>query len=254
MRLSWAFRPGHRPDHLLIACFPKSGSTYLNNVLHELTGLRKAFAAERGPQHEQDLCARKLMKLRHRCILQQHVKATCTNLELLATLGMRPIVQTRSLFDVVVSLHDHLQQNPRSLSCGFASDGYLRMAWSERVDYLIHLYLPWYFNFILSWREAARQIDVYPISYEQLFADQRGELTRIAAFYGFQVSGEQVASAMARAARSNTRLNVGIVGRGNELLSARHKQSIHLLASICEIDINESGSIVPLIEPRHIAA
>jgi hypothetical protein len=254
MRLSWAFRPGQRREHLLIACFPKSGSTYLSKVLREMTGLRKAYVAEPGPQNEQDLCAKKLIGLRHRSVLQQHVKATGANLQLLVKLGMRPIVQTRNLFDVVVSLHDHLLQNHRSLPCGFVSEEYLRMAWNERMDYLIHLHLPWYFNFVLSWREAARQIDVYPITYEQLFADQRGELTRIAAYHGIRVSDQLVTEAMARAARSNTRLNVGIVGRGNEMLSSRHKQTIRLLADICQIKVSESGSIVPFVEPRRAAA
>ena len=57
MRLSWVipFRAHH--EHVLIACFPKSGSTYLSKVLREMTGFKKAYVSEPGPQNEQDLCA-----------------------------------------------------------------------------------------------------------------------------------------------------------------------------------------------------
>jgi len=254
VRLAWAFPSRRRHEHLLIACFPKSGSTYLSKALREMTGFRKAYVSEPGPQNEQDLCAAKLTRIRRRSVLQQHVKATRTNLELLVKLGMRPIVQTRNLFDVVVSLHDHFEPDHRSLPCGFISEDYLRMQWNERVDYLIHVHLPWYFNFVLSWREAARQIDICPITYEQLFADQPGELTRIAAFYGIRVSAQQVAEGIARAARSDTRLNVGIAGRGADMLSPRHKQAIRDLAGICRIEVSESGSIVPIAAPHCAAA
>ena len=40
--------------HILIACFPKSGSTYLSKVLQELTGYPEWYAAEPGDQNEQD--------------------------------------------------------------------------------------------------------------------------------------------------------------------------------------------------------
>jgi hypothetical protein len=254
VRLPWGLPLRRRHEHLLIACFPKSGSTYLSKVLREMTGFTKAYVSEPGPQNEQDLCAAKLTRLRHRSVMQQHVKATRTNLELLIKLGLRPIVQTRNLYDVVVSLHDHFEPDHRSLPCGFVSENYLRMAWNERIDYLIHVHLPWYFNFVLSWREAAQQIDVCPVTYEQFFADQPGELARIAAFYGIRASAEQVAQAMARAARANTRFNVGIAGRGAEMLTPRHKLAIHHLAGICRIDVSQSGSIAPFAEPHRAAA
>ena len=41
--------------HILIACFPKSGSTYLSLVLQELTGFPDWYGAEPGDQNEQDL-------------------------------------------------------------------------------------------------------------------------------------------------------------------------------------------------------
>jgi hypothetical protein len=240
--------------HILIACFPKSGSTYLSKVLRELTGFAKAYVSEPGAQNEQDLSARRLARVWRRSVLQQHVKATRTNLELLVRYGMQPIVQTRNLFDVVASLHDHYERDHRSLPCGYIPESYLRMGWNERVEFLIHVHLPWYFNFVLSWREAARQLEICPVTYEQLFSNQTSELLRIAAFYGLRVTAGQIAGAMALAARADTRLNVGIAGRGAELLNVEHKQAIRRLANVCRIEVDESGSIAPHLSAERRAA
>ena len=255
MRTSWTipFRP-KSPEHILIACFPKSGSTYLSKVLRETTGLAKAYVSEPGPQNEQDIAAGRLRRVRRRSVLQQHVKATRDNLELLVEHNMRPIVQTRNLFDVVASLHDHFQRDHRSLPCGYISEDYLRMPRGERLEYLIHIHLPWYFNFALSWREAARRISVCAITYEQLFSDQPAALQRITAFYGLHVTTGQIVEAISRASKCDTRLNVGVIGRGAEMLTEGHKQAIRRLALVCGLDVSSSGAIVSLLPQRACAA
>jgi hypothetical protein len=255
MGINWLF-PFRRvgQEHILIACFPKSGSTYLSKVLRELTGFAKAYVSEPGAQSEQDLSASKLARVWRQSVLQQHVKATRTNLELIVRYRMRPIVQTRSLFDVVASLYDHLQHDPRSLPCGYISAEYVRLPWSKRVDYLIHVHLPWYFNFVLSWREAAAHVEVCTVTYEQFFSNQSGELSRIAAFYGLRFTASRISAAIAQAARADTRFNIGVSGRGAELLSASHKQAIHRLANVCRIEVDETGSIPPFLPARRSAA
>ena len=212
-----------------------------------MTGFAKAYVSEPGPQNEQDLSAGRLARVWRRSVLQQHVKATRTNVELLIRYRMRPIVQTRNLFDVVASLYDHYERDHRSLPCGYVSADYLRVDWTERVDYLIHVHLPWYFNFVLSWREAADRVEICPVTYEQFFSDQPRELNRIAAFYGLRVTASQIERAMARAAQADTRFNVGIAGRGAEMLTAGHTQAIRRLANICRIEVDETGSIAPFV-------
>ncbi len=236
--------------HILIACFPKSGSTYLSSVLQELTGYPEWYAAEPGEQKEQDLSERRLHRPRRPSVIQQHLKATQANLELMLWYRMRPIVQTRNLFDVVASLHDHFQVHGSSLACGYVSDEYQRMPWPERVDYLIHLHLPWYFNFVLSWREAAERLEICPVTYEELFANQERTLCRIADFYGIRASAEQMAAAMSRAVTRETRFNVGINGRGAELLTDDHKQAIIRMARCCHVEMDASGNVASLAPHR----
>ena len=175
------------------------------------------------------------------------MKATHSNLELLIAHHMHPIVQTRNLYDVVASLHDYFGHR-NSLSCGYISDEYLEMPSRERLDYLIYMHLPWYFNFVLSWREAARRIDICHVTYETFFANQESELKHILAFCGLQASDEEIGAAMVRAAAGDTRFNVGVVGRGIQLLTDEHKQAIGRLAGSCRVDVDERGTISPLLE------
>lgn len=238
--------------HILIACFPKSGSTYLSKVLQELTGYREWYAAEPGAQKEQDLSERRFYRPRRPAVIQQHLKATQANLELMLWYRMRPIVQTRNLFDVVASLHDHFQLHGHSLACGFVSEEYNRMPWQARVDYLIHLHLPWYFNFLLSWREATPRMEICELTYEELFANQERELRRIAEFFGIPASAEQIAEAIRRAKGRDTRLNIGVSGRGAEMLTEDHKRAIHHLAERCRVDIDELGNVPRLTRSQSI--
>ena len=183
-------------------------------------------------------------RLWRRSVIQQHVKGTRTNVELLTTFGIRPIVQTRSLYDVVVSLYDHFERDNNSLPCGFICDQYWQMRFQERLDYLIGVHLPWYFNFFLSWRHAAHHIEILPLTYEKLFADRLGCLREILSFYHLSASDEQIESAIRRMATAKTRLNVGVNGRGMEMLSPRHQQLIQQQADTCQLELDEKGSIV----------
>ena len=81
-----------RSDRLLVACFPKSGSTYLTKLLHAATGFPLRDLVVAFGDHEQDICERKLRRLRRQAVIQQHVKATHHNLALIKQHGIRPIV------------------------------------------------------------------------------------------------------------------------------------------------------------------
>ncbi len=243
-----AFR--RRPfNDLMIACFPKSGSTYLSKVLQAITGFPEGYLAEFGQQNEQDIVRRKLQRLWRRSVLQQHVKGTRTNIEYMTAFGIRPIVHTRSLYDVVVSLYDHYDFDNNSLPCGYVSSDYWQMTFAERIDYLIAVHLPWYFNFYTSWRDAAEQIEILPLTYESLFADPLGRLSDILDFYGIASNTVDIEAAITATASANTRLNVGVSGRGLEKLSKRHQQTILRQADACRLELNETGSLITGLLP-----
>jgi hypothetical protein len=167
--------------------------------------------------------------------------------------GVRPIVQTRSLFDVVPSLHDHLEKGEGGLTCGHVDRDFWARNWNDRMDYLIHLYIPWYLNFLVSWREAVHEIETCTISYEELFSDKVGSLARILDFYRLPTSEAEINAAIDRASHRNTRLNVGVSGRGSEKLTTRHKQTIRNLAAMCGFELSETGCVVAPFATRHLS-
>jgi hypothetical protein len=222
---------------------PKSGSTYLHTVLREITGLGDASLCELGDQNEGDICEKRLRQLRRRSVIQQHVKATQTNLKWLSRYGVRPIVQTRSLFDILPSLHDHFEREKNGLPCGYVRREFWGLSWNNRMEYLIRIHLPWYLNFLLSWSEAAEQMEMCPITYEELFADSSSTLERILNFYRMTVSRQEIEAAIARTGQLNTRFNVGVSGRGVQLLTSGHKRMIRDLAATCGFQVSETGSV-----------
>ncbi len=108
---------------------------------------------------------------------------------------------------------------------GYVHRQFWELGQAEQFDYLIHMHLPWYFNFLISWHEAQRQIPLIRTSYEELFGDPAGTVRRVADFHGLQADDAAIAGALAHAAAQDTRLNQGVSGRGRQLLSPAQRDS-----------------------------
>jgi hypothetical protein len=238
----WLPRFGFKSP-LMIACFPKSGSTFLAKLLSFATGYPTRDVVESFGHRDQDICERKLRRLSRRVVIQQHVKATDHNAELMHKYGIRPIVLVRNLLDVVVSLDDHLRQEDHRMPTGFVHREYMNLEFDQRMDFLIRVHLPWYFNFFMSWREASPELSTFPLTYERLFSNVRQSLEEILSFYRISASPRQMTAALDRVRQTDTRFNQGCSRRGEQLLSAEHKASIRELASVWRIDANEMASI-----------
>lgn len=223
------FRRGN-VGHLFVACFPKSGSTYLCKALELLTGYQSGFVAEHGLHNDQNISPRKLRQLRRPAVIQQHTQGTCNNVRLLREFGVQPIVHVRNLFDVVVSLHDHLRNEDHRVPTGYIHREYWQLSQREQIDHLIHVHLPWYFGFLVSWHEAAEQLPILLTRYEDLVTDGPGLVARIAHQSGLSFDKPAIETALQKAAGKSTRLNQGVVGRGASALSPQQRVAIANLA------------------------
>jgi hypothetical protein len=224
-----------RKTHILIACFPKSGSTYLVASLTEITGFKRAGFADLAGNSALDIEQAKMEKYRRfNTVTRQHVKGTASNIALLKEYGVKPVVLTRDIFDVVLSLHDHIERE-KFRTTGYIHREYFQMSKEDKMMYLIRIHLPWYFNFLISWREASDEIDVLWITYEELFSDQRKTISKILDFYSLTVRQDEVHSGLEKIKSENTRFNVGKSGRGRDLPDT-HKQAIRGLAKSWKVD------------------
>jgi tetratricopeptide (TPR) repeat protein len=203
--------------HLFIACFPKSGSSFLRNVLLHLTGFRDTYLFYAGAPNEHDLYLPSLLEFATvNTITQQHARASEGNVQLMQGFGITPVVLVRNIFDALVSLDDFYHSGA-SFSTFFFSD-YLQLTPEQRLELLIDHVAPWYMQFYASWLRVERdqRLRVHWLTYEELIADKPAAFRRILDFWGIGVDEERLRAALAAAEgeKKRNRFNQGVTGRG----------------------------------------
>ena len=114
--------------HLIVACMPKSGSTFLASALTHATGYSNVVLAFGFEQNEQDLYLPALIRNSgFDTVTQQHMRATDPNLRLLAAFHMAPIVLVRNLEDITISLYDHLHNTAIKASMGYLNESFFEL-------------------------------------------------------------------------------------------------------------------------------
>jgi len=215
--------------HIFIACVPKSASTFLKNLIGNVTGYRDLFAVYAAGQNEHDLYMPTLRESAHLdTVTQQHCRASDANIHLMQAFDIRPVVLVRNIFDSVMSLLDFYNH-------GAFQTSYFRADWQDldeeaRIDLLIENVIPWYFQFVASWDLAEKQkrLEVHWLSYEELIADKPSSVLKLLEFYGLGASRKGIEERIAELETEGRkhRFNKGVTGRGTSGLSDRHKEQI----------------------------
>ncbi len=185
-RQSAADAPGTR---LLVACPPKTGSSFVSEVLSTSLDLRQVSltTTARSPRtssmlganlREQETDEFALIK---RCIedggflAQHHMRATHFLIQQMRTYRITPVVTTRNIFDAFISFDDmycasrRLTESPNHFQNDAMPMGYLEMDLEHRLELLLDRWLYWYVQFLASWKKAEKDGYLKPvwISYEQ---------------------------------------------------------------------------------------
>jgi hypothetical protein len=208
---------------------PKSGSTYLRRIFTELPGFTAASLIPGFGRREQELCHERLVERTAQpgsFVAQLHIRYSEVTAGYIAEFGLKPVVLVRNIFDVTVSLVDFMRVAPMNPVVVIPRDF---AGWDDEqaATFITSMYLPWYFNFFLTWQSCAEKTLV---TYEQLVADPAGTVTGVCDSLGLGVDAGDVARAVAAPALAGkTRLNKGITGRG-ETLSEECKRRIRTMA------------------------
>ncbi len=219
--------------HIFVACAPKSGSTFLKNLLTDLTGFRDVFSVYAGLQNEQDLDLPQLATFaRENTVTQQHCRASEANIHLMQAFGIRPVVLVRDIFDTVISLRD-FYDGGFVYSTFFEREHYIALDGDARLDLLIDFAVPWYFQFVASWQRAEREgrLPMLWLNYRDVTEHTVATLERILGFYGMRAQPhavERIVDARRGDARGN-RFNHGVPGRGVNGLSPAQRARITAL-------------------------
>ena len=218
--------------HLFIACVPKSASTFLKNLLVNLTGYCDLFTVYAAGQSEHEIYLPTLQEFAHLdTVTQLHCRASDANVHLMQAFGIRPVVLVRNVFDSVMSLLDFYNK-------GAFQNSYFRADWQTldeevKIDLLIENIIPWYFQFVASWDlvEKQNRLEIHWLTYEELVADQVSSALRVLEFYGLGASRRGVEQRIAeiQSEKRKIRFNKGVVGRGSSGLNDRQKEHVRRL-------------------------
>ena len=231
---------------IVVAAAPRTGSTFLSNVLIQVTKLQHFRLCSGYSTNEHDLYLPALCMMNDcGCVSQMHMKGTFHNASLINRFKIRPIILVRNIYDIVVSLFDRLRKRIEMPEHHIGQDG-VSFLWldsatknmndEDLIDMIIDLAIPWYVNFYVSWYRLTEQKIVNPIwlNYEDMMNDKNNTIISILNFIDFPFSGEINSTILSE---KFSTYNKGGSGRGNVLLSDERKSRIKEKFSYYE-DVN----------------
>jgi tetratricopeptide (TPR) repeat protein len=219
--------------HIFIACVPKSASTFLKNLLVNLTGFRDVFMVSAANQNEHELYLPTLRETAHfDTVTQQHCRASDANVQLMQAFEIKPVVLVRNIFDSVMSLLDFYDKG--AFDNSYFREDFQKLDEETKIDLLIDNVIPWYFQFVASWSlvEKQKKLDIFWLRYEDLIADKPTAVLDVLKFYGFGAARrgvEQRIKEIEADGRKN-RFNKGVKGRGESRLSETQKERVRHFA------------------------
>ncbi len=223
--------PQQGRTHIFVACMPKTASTFVNSVLRRLTGF-SAVQLILALDNEQEIYLPAFMAMDNTdTVTFQHVRATPSNLFLLQSAGIRPIIAVRSFFDVVVSLRDMVEneQDRPFFNVKFPyTREFLKMDRQRQIDAVIDIFMPWFFSFYISWHDACRygNFDAVWLTYREFSEDKCRAISAILRYHRIYRSPRQIQSAFDASRKPGNRINKGVRGRGSQQLSEAQKQRL----------------------------
>ena len=203
-------------NHFLIACMPKSGSTYFSSILECLPDMSRRDLCGGYGRREQELDPMRLILNHHvNYVGQLHIRCSTQTENLVDQFALKPVVLFRNIFDIVISLRDHFRKESLDwTSMGYAYEYMADWDDQELEFFLTSMFIPWYFNFFLTWKNS--HIGYFE-SYENLTVDTHATVVRLFEHYNCDYSVSNITSAIEKVSKIDTRLNVGKKGRGNML-------------------------------------
>lgn len=220
--------------HIFITCSPKSGSTFLKNVLVGITNFKDLFSVYAALQNEHELDLPQFAKFgKENKVTQQHARASEANIQMMQAFGIKPVVLVRNIFDSTVSLLDFYTQG-FTFSTFFEKDDFLSFDEGKKIDLLIEYVLPWYFQFVASWQrvEKEKRLEIKWLTYEEMIADKTSAVEKVLNFNKISAPREIIQRKIAEIESDGekNRFNKGIAGRGKTVLNESQKDKIRHLA------------------------
>ncbi len=230
-----------------IIAAPKTGSTWLSAMLENYLGWESRQLTHSFDRREQEPSLRALAEAASidRILWKhQHTRASESTLRLIRRASIWPIIQTRDIHDSLVSCCDHFLNESTVWPMAYMDDAHwCLLNEASRLQFIVDMVAPWYFNFYAGWfaSELVRNKGAYVCRYENLKVDPCSELLKICEHFGLPRSQSKAQAAVDRTAYQPTRLNKGIIGRGEKLSNAQKDSLVRMRNYYPDIDFTAAG-------------
>jgi hypothetical protein len=225
--------------HVLLACFPKSASSYLASIIGNLPGVKEHQITLSRINREQEIDLLVAARYADRgYVAQQHIRFSAETDEWLKALDVTPIVLTRNIFDIVVSLRDHVRKEGAEGSMAWISSYQTQLPDVELEGFIARMIIPWYISFFASWQHCRSAIW---IDYEEVTSDTENTVKTIARSAGIKTSRGDILLAISNANKHRKRFNVGTPDRGASLTDETRQHIKDLASYYPQVDFTSIG-------------
>ncbi len=233
--------PGYR--HLLLACVPKSGSTFFAAILAGLPGFEKVSLIPAYGRREQELdmnCLAVAQRTGGHYVAQHHVRYSQETQRFIELFSLHPIVLVRNIYDVVASVRDHLKVGGTVIAQAYVPPDLPQWEDGAIEQFIADMIVPWYFNFYASWADCPQRLE---LTYENLIADPASAVRQVCERIDVTMTDAEIrdAVAMANANHAALRFNVGVPGRGKQISSTAAERIGKLTQYYALMDLSPLG-------------
>lgn len=259
MLLPQLLRRDKNEKRVILACMPKSGSTFLSTLISQFPGMRREHLVPGYKRREQEICLKALDNaiynlkyqkfLRSKKIIdtpdaprgfisQMHLRHTETTQQIAEEYDIKMIVLVRNIFDAMVSLADHIRDSSYNFGMAYADEDHATWDDERLHRFLVDMAAPWYMSFFVAWTKAG----VAPIlHYEDLSQDPGNVLRQAAEHIGLPAHKQAIQDVLSKATGMETRKNKAVAGRGDAIPEEARAQ-IHRMASYYKgVDFSSIG-------------
>ncbi|WMS87288.1 sulfotransferase domain-containing protein [Pleionea litopenaei] len=209
--------------HIWLVCSPKSGSTWLSRIIQDLLKWKTVKLVPAFGNREQEVDLSTILAAGVKGDLfspHLHCRYSDYTGSIIDAMGSKVILQTRNIYDTIVSFYDHIQKEGPTFPSGYMNqECWDQLDESSRYEYLVELVTPWYFNFYCSWYFSRhfQEEKVKLVTYEELKNNPVETVSKVLDFCDVSISKERIETSIEKGKKKNTRQNKGIIGRGDQL-------------------------------------
>jgi len=213
--------------HVLVAAMHKSGSTWLTRLIANLPEMTLVSLVPGYERREQELSIDQLEYFnKNNYVAQHHTRFSNVTKDYLERFSIKPVILVRNIFDVVESNYDHFRLFDTIIPMAFVPENITKWEKVKVLEFIVDMMIPWHFNFYCSWQLYNNKLVV---TYEELIKDTKHTLLKISKFAQIPCKMQDIELAIKKTSKEPTRLNIGILGRG-ENLPENLKKKIHKFA------------------------